>query len=131
MQNINDTSSSVTRIKFWYYGSTALITLIMAFSIGNYFFNHSFIREGFTKMGFPTYIIYPLAVAKILGLTAIWSRKSQLLTGLAYAGFFYNAILAFFAHFMISDDSQWFAAATIIFLIPSYFSSKRLFANRP
>lgn len=129
MQNksTNITSPSVSKIKLLYYGSTVLLTLIMAFSVGNYFFNHNFIREGFIKMDYPTYIIYPLAVVKILGVIAIWSRKNNLLTGLAYAGFFYNCILASFAHIMISDNSQWFAVAALIFVIISYFSSKRLF----
>jgi len=76
-------------------------------------------------MGYPTYIIYPLAVVKILGVIA--SRKNNFLTGLAYAGFFYNCILASFAHIMINDNSQWFAVAALIFVILSYFSSKRLF----
>src|SRR5699024_1227590 len=101
----------------------------MVFPVGNYFFNYSFIRDGFIKMGYPIHIIYPLAVVKILEVIAIWSRKNNSLTGLAYAGLFYNCILASFAHIMISDNPQWPAVAALIFGILSCFSSKRLFEN--
>lgn len=128
MQSTINTNSVNTKTKILYYGSTALLTLIMLFSASQYFFNHEFIRGAFQHLGYPTYLIYPMAVSKILGLIAIWSRKSQFLTGLAYAGFFYNVILAFFAHIAVSDHSQWIAVAAIIALVPSYFSSKKLFS---
>ncbi|MCR9144067.1 MAG: DoxX family protein [bacterium] len=85
------------RTNLVYYVTTGIVTLIMTFSVGNYLFNHEFVREAFMKMGYPTYIVYPLAIAKILGLIAIWSRVSPLLTGLAYAGFFYDLVLAILA----------------------------------
>jgi len=127
MQNTINKNPIDAKTKFLYYGSTVLLTLIMLFSVSEYFFNHEFIRGAFQHLGYPIYLIYPMAISKILGLIAIWSRKSQLLTGLAYAGFFYNVILAFFAHIAVSDNAQWIAVASIIALIPSYFSSKRLF----
>ncbi|MGS2740875.1 DoxX family protein [Sinomicrobium sp. M5D2P17] len=116
-------------LKWSYYIATLLFTLIIVFSVGNYLFNNDFIREGFIKMGYPTYIIYPLAAIKILGLVVIWSRKHNLLYGLAYAGFFYNCILAAFAHLMISDNGQWFAVVALILIVISYFMSKQLPIN--
>lgn len=106
-----------------YYTSTLFFTFIILFSVGNYLFNNDFIREGFIKMGYPTYIIYPLAAVKMVGLAVIWSRKQNLLFGLAYAGFFYNCILAAFAHLMIHDNGQWFAVAALILIVISYFTS--------
>ncbi len=128
MQDATNKNPTDTKTQILYYGSTTLLTLIMLFSASQYFFNHEFIRGAFQHLGYPTYLIYPMAVSKILGLIAIWSRKSQFLTGLAYAGFFYNVILAFFAHIAVSDNSQWIAVAAIIALVPSYFSSKKLFS---
>ncbi|WP_159732164.1 DoxX family protein [Sphingobacterium sp. 18053] len=128
MENTINKKATDTKTKILYYASTTLLTLVMLFSASEYFFNHEFIRGAFQHLGYPTYLIYPMAISKILGLIAIWSRKSQFLTGLAYAGFFYNVILAFFAHIAVSDNSQWIAVAAIIALVPSYFSSKRLFA---
>lgn len=128
MQSKINTNPVNTKIKVLYYAATVLLTLIMLFSVSNYLFNNEFIRAAYVNVGYPTYIIYPLAAAKILGLIAIWSRKSKFLTGLAYAGFFYNIVLAFFAHIMISDNAQWIAVIAFLAVVPSYFSSKRLFS---
>lgn len=127
---IETTNKSTVVLKYVYHISTVLVTLIMAFSVSNYFFNHEFIRQAFINMGYPTYIIYPLATVKIFGVIAIWSRKVPLLTGLAYAGFFYNFVLAFFAHIMVSDNAQWIAVVALIAIVPSYFASKRLFPDQ-
>jgi hypothetical protein len=133
MQDTSTTKTSPllpdSKIKLSYYGSTFLLTLLMAFSVFVYFFKHAFIKEAFIAMGYPTYIIYPLAIVKILGLIAIWSRKNKLLANLAYAGFFYDCILAFFAHTMGSSVStQWWpSVAALITVMLSYYSSKRLF----
>lgn len=133
---MQDTSATKTsplisgsKIKLWYYGSTVLLTLLMSFSACMYFFKYNFIKEAFIAMGYPAYIIYPLAIAKIFGLIAIWSRKNKLITNLAYAGFFYDCILAFFAHIMgNSVSTQWWPAViALITVIVSYFSTKRLF----
>jgi len=36
-----------------------------------YFFNHEEVAAMFTNFGYPTYIIYPYATAKLLGLLAM------------------------------------------------------------
>jgi hypothetical protein len=54
-------------------------------------------------MGYPAYIIYPLVVANILGLVAIWYRKFQTLQDWAYSGFLFNFLLAFGAALKADD----------------------------
>ncbi|MFK7908262.1 MAG: DoxX family protein, partial [Chitinophagales bacterium] len=93
------------KIIFWV--STGLLTALMLMSAGMYFFQYEMVSETFTKLGFPTYIIYPLAVAKILGLIAIWSRKSQMLKEWAYAGFFFDFLLAASAHINVGDGESF------------------------
>ncbi len=110
------------KIAFWL--STGLFTALMFFSVYNYFFNHEAIAGIFESMGYPTYIVYPLAIAKLLGLVAIWGNFSKWLKEWAYAGFFFNAILAFFAHYMISDGQQMGAVLALIFVLTSYFTGK-------
>lgn len=104
----------------------------MVFSAGAYFFKHTFMKEAFVAMGYPTYLIYPLGVVKILGLIVIWNRKNKLVANLAYAGFFYDCILAFFAHMMgDSNSTQWWpAVAALITVILSYLLSKRLVGKK-
>ncbi|MEM9647763.1 MAG: DoxX family protein [Bacteroidota bacterium] len=114
----------ITKIAFWL--STSLLTALMIFSVYNYFFNNEAIRGFFEAMGYPTYLIYPLAIAKILGLIAVWGSFSKMLKEWAYAGFFFNTVLAFFAHYMISDGQHIGALLGVIFVLTSYFTGKRV-----
>ena len=113
----------IKKIAFWL--STALLTALMCFSVYNYFFNYEAIKGFFEAMGYPTYLIYPLAIAKLLGLLAIWGNFSKWLKEWAYAGFFFNTLLAFFAHYMISDGSQMGAAIGLVLVLISYFTGKQ------
>jgi len=108
--------------KILYYVSTGLLTFLMLFSVGNYFFNYDMVAGLFKEFGYPTYIIYPLAIAKLLGLYAIWFSKCTPLREWAYAGFFFNVLLAFFAHYMISDGEQLVAVMAFVFVSISYVS---------
>ena len=112
--------------KIIYYVSTALLTLLMFFSAGMYFFNHAEVSGMFTNFGYPTYIIYPYAIAKLLGLVALWFVANKTVKEWAYAGFFFAFIFAFFAHIMISDGEQMGAILAMVFLITSYITSKKL-----
>jgi len=115
----------MNRNKIIYYIATGLLTLLMLFSASMYFFNHDEVKEMFINFGYPTYIIYPLAIAKLLGLFAIWNTNFKTLKEWAYAGFFFDLILAFFAHYMISDGNQNGAIIGMIFLLVSYIYNKK------
>ncbi|MEO1023117.1 MAG: DoxX family protein [Bacteroidota bacterium] len=119
------TSQKKYKIGFWI--STGLLTALMLLSVGNYFFNYTEISKAFQSFGYPTYIIYPLAVLKLLGVAAIWSRFQSVVTEWAYAGFFFNFTLAFFAHLMIGDGQQFGALIALILLLTSRFTSGKAF----
>ena len=112
------------RIIYWI--ATVLLTLLVLFSAGMYFFNHGEVVKAFESLGFPTYIIYPLAVAKLLGLAVILGNMGGKLKEWAYAGFFFNFVLAFFAHVMVGDGEQMGALMALVFLLVSYFLGKRV-----
>ncbi|WP_323789049.1 DoxX family protein [Psychroserpens sp.] len=114
------------RDKIIFYTATTLLTLLMLFSVGMYFFKHEDVSVMFTSFGYPTYIIYPYAIAKLLGLIALWNPNFKVLKEWAYAGFFFAFILAFFAHVMISDGEQAGALIALILLIISYIFNKRI-----
>ena len=109
-----------------YLITTGLLSLLMLFSAGMYFFNHQMVVDTFERLGYPTYIIYPLAIAKILGLIAIWSRKSTTLREWAYAGFFFDFLLAFTAHLYVKDGEHFAALMAMIFLLVSYYSGWKM-----
>jgi len=112
--------------KIIYWIATGLLTLLVLFSATMYFFKHEEVVEAFNKLGHPTYIIYPLAIMKILGLVVILSNKGGNLKEWAYAGFFYNFVLAFFAHFMVGDGEHIPGLVAIILLMTSYFLGKKV-----
>lgn len=82
---------------------TGVFTLHMLFTAVAYFFMYDMVEEMFISLGVPAAVIYPLAVAKILGLVAIWTNKSKLLKELAYAGFAIDFILAISTHLIAND----------------------------
>lgn len=116
------------KIIFWV--STGLISLMMLASGSMYFLNYENISDIFNNLGFPTWIIYPLAVAKILGVIAILTRKSKMLAEWAYAGFFFDFLLAFGAHVAVDDGEFLGAVVAMILLIISYISRKKAQTNK-
>lgn len=112
--------------KIIYYTTTGLLTILMLMSVGMYIFNHEVMVETFTKLGHPSYIIYPLAVAKILGLIAIWSNISNMLKEWAYAGFCFDFILALLAHINVADGEHIPAIIALVLLSISYHYSKKI-----
>jgi len=115
------------RNKIIYWTATGLLTALMLMSAGMYFMNYEMVSATFLKLGFPTFVIYPLAVAKLLGLIAILSKKSQLLKEWAYAGFFFDFVLAFFAHIIAQDGEFAPALVAIILLVVSRIYDNKVF----
>ncbi|WP_298345735.1 DoxX family protein [uncultured Algibacter sp.] len=111
--------------KIIYYVATVLLTAVMLFSVSMYFFQHDMIKGAFQSFGYPTYIIYPYAIIKLLGLVALWMPGYNTLKEWAYAGFFYAFVLAFFAHYMVGDGQQGTAVVALIALAVSYIFYKR------
>ncbi len=116
----------MTRNTLLYRISTGLLSVMMVGGPAMYFFDHEEVSATFTKLGYPTYIIYPLAVAKLLGLVAIWTRKVEMLKNLAYAGYFFDFILAFFAHVMVGDPEFAPSLVATALVSLSYYSGEKL-----
>ena len=112
--------------KIAHYTSTGLLSVMMIMSASMYVFKHEEIAEVFTKLNYPSYIMYPLAGLKILGLIAIWTRKSNTLKEWAYAGFVFDFVIAFFAHYMISDGEQGGAFTALVLVIISKLTEKHI-----
>ncbi|MEL6122823.1 MAG: DoxX family protein [Bacteroidota bacterium] len=103
--------------KILYWIPTVVICALMALSGSMYFFNGEAAADEFTKLGFPTWILIPLGIAKILGVIAILTNRSKVLKEWAYAGFFFDGLLAAHAHYSVGEG-PWmalaFCAATIL-----------------
>jgi hypothetical protein len=116
--------------KITYYVALSLFSLLMVFSVFNYFFNHSAIEQAFQSLGYPTYLVYPLAIAKLLGIIAIWTKKSVVLKEWAYAGFFFDVTLAASAHINAGDGQAAVAFIALALLATIYFTEKRVFPEK-
>ncbi|XMO86067.1 DoxX family protein [Algibacter sp. AS12] len=110
--------------KIIYYIGTVVLSIVVLFSVSMYFFKHDMIKGAFTSLGYPTYLIYPYAILKLLGLVAVWTPSFKILKEWAYAGFFYAFVLAFFAHVMVEDGAQGTAVLAIIALVVSYIFNR-------
>ena len=111
-----------------YYLSTLVMCLIFTFSAVMYFTKYDMVKGFFEHMGFPIWMIYPLAVAKLLGVIAVVTRKSQTLKEWAYAGFFYDAVMATAAHYFAGDGITPPSVVAALAVIVSYMYEKRLYA---
>ena len=84
--------------KIIYWGSTAIISILMLFGAYSYFTSPLAIT-GIARLGFPDYFRIELATAKLLGALAIilpWTPSK--IKEFAYAGFSIMFISAFIAH---------------------------------
>jgi len=108
-----------------YWTSTLILFGMMLATGVLYFVFYDTLVDYFTSYGYPIYLIYPLALAKIMGSLIILNNKNKFLKELAYIGFFYNFILAFFAHYMINEFDP-FPTISMILLLISYFTGKKI-----
>lgn len=110
--------------KIGYYLTTGVLTAIMIYSVQMYLRNPEMIADYFESVDYPRYLVYPLAIAKILGLVAIWGNFSKSLKEWAYAGFFFDVTLAFTAHMIVKDGGELFSIIAFFALMASYFLGK-------
>ncbi|WP_353777464.1 DoxX family protein [Winogradskyella sp. 3972H.M.0a.05] len=111
--------------KLLYWITTILLCLVMLYSASMYFTKTDMVKGFFESFNYPTYIVIPLAVLKVLGVVMILWRYSKWLTEWAYAGFFFDLILASAAHYTAGHPVGLSYYAIPILLI-SYFLGKRV-----
>lgn len=112
------------RIVYWV--STGLLSFMMLFSAVMYILSHDEVAGIVVRLGYPAYIVYPLAVLKILGIVAILANISPFLKYLAYAGFFYDFVLALAAHLVAGDGEMGPALVALILLIVSFVYDRKV-----
>jgi DoxX-like family len=111
------------KVSFW--TANLLFSMLMLFSVKMYLFNYETIKGFFVELGYPIYLIYPLAILKIIGVLVLIFNFNKLVTEWAYSAFFFELVLAFFAHFMKFHQGYEMALAGLILLLSSYFLGKK------
>ena len=115
------------RDRMIYWGATGLLAAFMLANVGLYLFQNALAAETFASLGYPTYLTYVLAVAKLLGVIAIVTKRSALLKEWAYAGFFFDFVLAMIAHLVAGDGQFFIPIIAIVLLLVSRFYDSKLF----
>jgi len=105
---------------------TALFSLMLLAGAITYFVNYDMTSEMFISLGVPTEIIYPLAIAKILGVIALWLIKSKLIKTLAYLGFAFDLLSAIISHLNAGDGGEIGPAVPLLLLIISYIYYRKM-----
>jgi len=116
----------ITKVIYWI--TTLIVCGIFLFSASMYFTKYDMVKGFFEMLGYPTSIIYPLAILKVFGIVIILWQKNNWLTEWAYAGFFFDAVLATAAHENAGHGFGLSHIAIPIILI-SYFLGKALRNN--
>jgi hypothetical protein len=106
-----------------------IFSAFMLFSGINFLWNTEDVSMLFNTLGYPRYIVVPLGVAKILGVVAIASRISSLLKELAFAGFFFDFMLAITSHLIAQDGMFFMPLIAVILLSLIYYLDKTALDN--
>ncbi len=115
------------RIIYWI--ATGLLSAMMIMGAGMYIVNYEEVSQEFTRLGYNTRIVIPLAILKLLGVVAILTNKSKVLREWAYFGFLIDFLLAAEAHLAAGDGEHTSAFAALAFWLVSYIYGKRVFKD--
>lgn len=111
------------RIAHW--TSTVFVCGLMTLSAATYILDHDAVSETFLlKLGFPTWLIYPMAIAKLSAVFMLMSKFNNTLTEWAYAGLTFNLLLAIGAHVSIGEEQAISPAIALSLLAISYYTWK-------
>lgn len=80
--------------KVIYWISTGYVLFAMMWSFVMYHVRHEFASAFFEMLGYPTYIVYPLAWLKLLAVIVILTNRYSDLKEWVYAAYFFNVLLA-------------------------------------
>ncbi|QLE01182.1 DoxX family protein [Galbibacter sp. BG1] len=115
----------IKRIFYWI--TTGLLCAFLAFAIFNYLTNfegvQTMLAENFT---YPPYLVYILIIGKALAIIALLAPIRGVAKEWAYAGLFFNFLLAFIAHYMAGDGEGGGAVIALVLLMASYFLGKQV-----
>ena len=104
-----------------YWISTIIMCAIFLFSAFMYLTKYQMVAGFYEHLGFPTWIIYPSALLKLVGVSIIISRKFHVVKEWAYAGFFFDALLATGAHYFAGDGLIGLSTIALIATVLSRF----------
>lgn len=113
----------IQRIIYWI--ATVLVCGVFIYSAQMYFRNTEMVQGYFESLHYPAYVVIPLAIAKLVAVVMLLWRGIPWITEWAYAGLFFDAVLAFAAH-MNAGGGQMFSVIALIAIPISYYLGKKV-----
>ncbi len=111
--------------KFIYWISIAIVSILFLTSATMNIINYDIVADFYDKMHFPQWLIIPSAIVKIFAIGAILFGKPKIIKEWAFAGLFFNAILAFSALQMDGNIlGMWAFIAAIAIMSARIFEEK-------
>ncbi len=114
-------------MKIAYWIVTGLFCLMMLAGAAVEIFAFGESVKMLAQLGYPAHIAYVLPVTKIAGVIAILTRYSNTLKEWAYAGFFFDFVLAALAHYFSGVPSPFAAIVALVLLMTSYALGKKVY----
>jgi DoxX-like family len=115
--------------KTLYWTATGLFCALFTGSILLTFGDLQGSYDEFQRLGFPLWTVYFLGTAKILGLTAILSNKSQTLKDFAFAGFLYDLLLALGGHIAQQEIKVLLAVFGIVIWVFAFVMDRKYYGD--
>lgn len=116
-------------MKIAYWIVTGLFCLMMLAGAAMEIFSFAESAAFLNQLGYPAHIAYVLPVTKVLGVLAILSRYSKTLKEWAYAGFFFDFVLAALAHYFSGVPSPVGAIVALVLLMTSYALDRKIYGG--
>lgn len=114
-------------IKITHRFTTTLVCLLIGASTLTYILRYEDVSETFVQeLHFPSWLVYPMAIAKIAAIIMLISKFNKTLTEWAYAGLAFNMLLAVGAQLSSGDSQFIYPTIAVILVFGSYFSWKKM-----
>jgi hypothetical protein len=114
------------KIAYWIVTGLFCLMMLAGAAIEIFAFGDSVMM--LAQLGYPAHIAYVLPIIKIAGVIAILTRYSNTLKEWAYAGFFFDFVLAALAHYFSGVPSPIAAIVALVLLMTSYALDKKGYA---
>lgn len=107
-----------------YWIATAILSLLFLYSGLMYLTDTAVIEGNYQDFEYPSYLVIPTALARIIAIGFILFRKPKWVMEWAYAGLFFDMVLASVAHHQADDPDVTLPLMGIVILLISYFFGK-------
>ena len=122
-------SDKTAKIVYWI--ATGLVALVYLGGGIFYISAHQMVAGMYENLlHYPSYIIWPLAILKLVAAVVILWRPSTFLSDFAYAAMFWHLLLAASAHISVGDPGWPPSVVTWVLLIVSFVLQNRARAKK-